>query len=161
MVDDRSSGSGDGAVLSQALKAVRRHRGMTPRETAQAMNMAPRTYQRFEAGDTRINLDHIHRFATATRSDPHAILMAVSISSPEHALRSCDNRLDTIVMIGVKNLDDALGDRLGELDTRAIIEAVVTMCDTLAATLEPLDPIRTWLADGAQDLAARRPKPGR
>lgn len=160
MVDDNSSGSGDGAVLSQALKAIRRHRGMTPRETAHAMNMAPRTYQRFEAGDTRINLNHIHRFAAATRSDPHAILTAVAIGSPDHALRSCDNRLDTILMIGVKNLDDALGDRLRELETRAIIEAVIMMCDTLAETLVSPDPVSLWLADGTQDLVARRPKPG-
>ena len=161
MVDDKPSASRDGAVLSQALKAVRRHRGMTPRETAHAMNMAPRTYQRFEAGDTRINLDHIHRFALATRSDPHALMMAVSIGSPEHALRTCDNRLDTVITIGVKNLNDELGDRLRELDIRAIVAAVVTMCDTLAATLEPLDAAGTWLADGSQDLAAKRPRPGR
>ena len=72
----------DGAVLSQALSAIRKDRGLTLRETARAMHMATRTYQRFEAGDTKVNLDHIHRFAQATRSDPSAIFMAISIASP-------------------------------------------------------------------------------
>jgi transcriptional regulator with XRE-family HTH domain len=161
MTDDATSASRDAAVLSLALKAIRKHRAMSPRQTAEAMSMAPRTYQRFEAGDTRVNLDHIHRFARATRSDAHAILMAVSIGSPEHALRSCDNQLDTIVTIAVKNLDDILGDRIRELDARVIVAAAIAFVEALINALEPDDPARTWIDDGAEALAARRPKPGR
>ncbi|CAN5309771.1 hypothetical protein BH10PSE1_BH10PSE1_24200 [soil metagenome] len=161
MSEDPSSGARDGAVLSQALKAIRRDRGMTPGQTARAMHMAPRTYQRFEAGDTKVNLDHIHRFAQATRSDPHAIFMAISIGSPRHALRGCDNQIDTILTIGVKELDDVLGDRIRDLDRRTIVTAVTTLIDTLAGALDQTDPTRRWLEEGAQDLAARRPQPGR
>ena len=45
----------DGDLLSAALKAIRRHRGKTATETASAMNMALRTYERFEAGETRLS----------------------------------------------------------------------------------------------------------
>lgn len=161
MSEDAPPGARDGAILSQALKAIRKHRGLTPLATARAMHMAPRTYQRFEAGDTKVNLDHVHRFAHATRSDPHAIFMAVSIGSPDHALRSCDNQLGTIITVGVKNLDDILGDRLRELDRRTIVSAVATLVDTLVEALEPTDPARLWLEKGSRDLAARRPRPGR
>ena len=43
----------DGELLSAAVKAVRKHRGMTTAEVASAMNMALRTYERFESGATR------------------------------------------------------------------------------------------------------------
>ena len=161
MSEDPPSGARDGAVLSEALKAIRKDRGLTPRQTARAMHIALRTYQRFEAGETKVNLDHIHRFAQATRSDPYAIFMAISIASPRHALRGSENLIDTILTIGIKELDDILGDRLRELDQRTIVTAVTTLVDTLAAGLDRTDPTQRWLEDGAQDLAARRPKPGR
>lgn len=161
MNDEPLSPARDAAVLSQALRLIRKHRHMTPKETALAMSMAPRTYQRFEAGDTRINLDHIHRFAHATRSDPQAILMAVSIGSPEHALRSCDNQLGTVVTVAIKTLDDVLGDRLGDLETRTIIAAALTFIDTLLVSREPSDPARTWFDEATLDLSTRRPRPGR
>lgn len=161
MTEDAPSGARDGAVLSAALKAIRKDRGLTPRQTAGAMHIALRTYQRFEAGETKVNLDHIYRFAQATRSDPHAIFMAISIASPRHALRGSENLIDTILTIGVKELDDILGDRIRDLDQRTIVTAVTTLVDTLAAGLDRTDPTQRWLEDGAQELAARRPKPGR
>ena len=161
MSEDPPSGARDGAVLSQALKAIRKDRGMTPGQTARAMHMALRTYQRFEAGDTKVNLDHIHRFAQATRSDPHAIFMAISIASPRHAIRGSENLIDTILTIGVKELDDILGDRIRDLDRRTIVTAVTALVDTLVTAVDRADPTQRWLEDGAQELAARRPKPGR
>jgi hypothetical protein len=87
--------------------------------------------------------------------------MAISIASPRHALRGSENLIDTILTIGVKELDDILGDRIRDLDQRTIVTAVTTLVDTLAAGLDRTDPTQRWLEDGAQELAARRPKPGR
>lgn len=151
----------DSALLSRALRTVRIHRRMSPKAVATAMNLALRTYQRFEAGETRLNLDHIHRFAAATRSDPHAILMAVAIGSPEHARHACDNQLDTILTVAMREFDERLGERVRELDSRTIIAAVVAMFEGLEETLGPDDPARAWLDRGENDLTARRPKPGR
>ncbi|KAK0329819.1 hypothetical protein LTR94_035221, partial [Friedmanniomyces endolithicus] len=110
----------DGELLSAALKLVRKARGMSSRQTADAMHMSIRTYQRFEAGETRLNLDHIHRFAKATASDPHAIVMSVMIGSPRFALNTADNMLSTILIVGVQKLELAVGDGIAELDTRGL-----------------------------------------
>lgn len=40
----------DGRLLSQAIKAIRRLKGLSAREAAARMNMGVRTYQHFEAG---------------------------------------------------------------------------------------------------------------
>ncbi|MNS08352.1 Asparagine synthase [compost metagenome] len=102
----------DGALLSAAIRAVRRLRGMSSRDTAEAMHMPLRTYQRFESGETRPNLDHIHRFARATRSDPHALVMAVAIGAPELAVRTVENHLATIITVGLQTFNRTQGDRI-------------------------------------------------
>lgn len=125
------------------------------------MNMPLRTYERFEAGAARLNLDHIHRFAQATRSDPQGILMALAAGSPDLARRCADNQLGTILLIGLQKFDAALGDEIQKLGAREVIGAVIRMFDALAARPLQQDPTEVWLAEGAQDLKARRPRPGR
>lgn len=151
----------DGELLSAALKLVRKARGMSSRQTADAMHMSIRTYQRFEAGETRLNLDHIHRFAKATASDPHAIVMSVMIGSPRFALNAADNMLSTILIVGVQQLELAVGDRIAELDTRGLVSAMTALVDALKEQLLSIEPAREWLDAGRVDLAARRPAPGR
>lgn len=150
----------DGALLSEALRKVRKHRGLTSAEVASRMNIAQRTYERFEAGETRLNLDHVARFARATESDPHAILLAVVIGSPDFARRSADNRMATILTIALQKFDAKVGDTLSGLDVHALISAVTQMFDSLEVTLAR-DRAETWIASGTQDLTAKRPKPGR
>ena len=161
MVTVTSEQNRDGLVLSAALKAVRRDRGMSTREVAAAMNMLHRTYQRFESGTTRFNLDHIHRFAKATSSDPHAFLVAVAIGSSRYARNTADNMLSTILIIGVQKLEEALGDRIANLDTRTLVSTVSAMFDTLVEQALKTDPTQDWLEQGQRDLSAKRPKPGR
>ena len=151
----------DGDVLSAALKAIRRLRGMTVAEAAKAMNMAVRTYERFEAGATRLNIDHIHRFAIATNSDPYAILLAVALGSPEMARRCADNKLATILTIALQKYDAAMGERIQRQETRTFIAAVSDMFDRLAKDGLEQDDAQIWLEDGNQVLKANRPRPGR
>jgi transcriptional regulator with XRE-family HTH domain len=151
----------DGALLSRALRSVRRLRGMSSRETADAMNMQLRTYQRFEAGHARPNLDHIHRFARATRSDPHAILLAVAIGAPEFAARAADNHLATILVVGLQSFDRTQGDGISELDPRTVISAVTGLFDRLSAAGAAQAEARDWIRSGARSLADARPRPGR
>jgi transcriptional regulator with XRE-family HTH domain len=151
----------DGNLLSEAVRGVRRHRGMTVGETAAAMNLSLRTYQRFEAGETRLNLDHLHRFAAVTKSDPHALLMAVAIGSPAFAVHCADNKLGSVVTIALQKLDETLGPRIGELDTRSLVSAVTALIDRLADQVLQPDPARAWLDEGQAHLHIRRPRPGR
>ncbi|MBI2260825.1 MAG: helix-turn-helix transcriptional regulator [Caulobacterales bacterium] len=151
----------DNDLLSQALKLVRRHRGMTAAEVARAMHMALRTYERFEAGGSRLNIDYVHRFALATNSDPYAIIMAVAIASPELAPRCADNKLITILTVGSQRFDHLLGDRIHHLEGRAVIAAVCDMFDELVAHSDEQELATRWLMRGAADLSSTRPKPGR
>lgn len=161
MIRKASASSRDGKLLSQALKLVRRYRGMTSSEVAVAMCMPIRTYERFEAGDCRLNIDYIHRFALATDSDPHAFLMAVAVGSPELAWRCADNKLITTIIVGVKRSDRALGDRLQTLESRDVIAAVMAMITQLNAQSQAQEAATKWLEDGTADLRASRPRPGR
>ncbi|EHN77379.1 hypothetical protein SMCF_3096, partial [Streptomyces coelicoflavus ZG0656] len=49
-------------MIGLAARAVRRARGMTAQQMATAMNLPLRTYEHFEAGTARVNLDYVHRF---------------------------------------------------------------------------------------------------
>ena len=151
----------DGDLLSEALKLVRRHRGLTAPQVASAMRMALRTYERFEAGGSRLIVDYIHRFAVATNSDPYAIIMAVAVGSPELARRCADNKLVTTLTIGAQRLDHLIGDRMQFLEARAIIVAVCAMFDQLVAHSDEQQLATRWLKTGEADLLTARPKPGR
>ena len=148
----------DGELLSAAVKAVRKHRGMTTAEVASAMNMALRTYERFESGATRLNLDHIHRFAAATNSDPYALILSVVIGS---ARRCADNKMATILTVAIQRFDQAIQDRLMDLDARTLITAITGMFDTLLDGDETSEQAQAWLQTGAAELLSKRPKPGR
>lgn len=108
-------------TLSAALKLIRAHRRLRPGEVARDMNMALRSYEHFEAGSGRINLERIHRFAAATDSDPYAILASLALGSPEFAVRCADNKLMTIFAVAVQEFDEAVGDAVADLDARTII----------------------------------------
>lgn len=151
----------DNDLLSLALKLVRRHRGMTAAEVALAMQMALRTYERFEAGGSRLNIDYVHRFAIATNSDPYAIIMAVAIGSPELAPRCADNKLITTLTIGARRFDHVLGDRIHDLEARTVIATVCDMFDDLVAHSDEQQLATRWLNRGVADLSSVRPKPGR
>lgn len=151
----------DRALVSSTFKAVRIERGMSRAEVAAAMNMPIRTYARFESGEIRLNHDYLNRFAVATRSDPQAIHLAVSIGSPDLARRACDNQLGTIFLIELERFNARRGDRIRELDSRTWIAAVTAMFDGLSGVLDATDPAEDWLDKGKDTLRARRPNPGR
>jgi transcriptional regulator with XRE-family HTH domain len=151
----------DGDLLSEALKRVRRRRGMTAARTAAAMGMPLRTYERFEAGEGRLNIDHVHRFAAATDSDPHAIVMAVAIGSPALAARCADNKLVTALTIAARRFDAVMGDRIADLEVRTVIMAVCAMFDELVDHADQQETLQQWTDRGMDELSSVRPRPGR
>lgn len=119
-------------TLSAALRLIRTHRRMRTADIAQSMGMALRSYEHFEAGGGRVNLERIHRFAEVTDSDPYAILAALALGSPKFALRTADNKLMTILIVALQEFDEEVGDVLGELDARTIINTFTRALKELA-----------------------------
>ncbi len=119
------------AVLSSSLRLIRSHRRMRSIDVAQAMNMALRSYEHFESGAGRINIERIHRFAEVTNSDPHGILAALALGSPAFAL-CADNKLATILAVALQEFDEEAGDAIADLDARPIINTFTRMFRDLA-----------------------------
>src|SRR5438105_15906721 len=94
------------AIISAALKAIRKDRRMRSSEIARALGMPLRSYEHFEAGRGRLTYERIVRFAEITNSDPLAILASVPLQSPSFALNYADNKLMTILMIAVAALNE-------------------------------------------------------
>lgn len=151
----------DGVLLSKTLRMIRRYRGMTAAETASAMRLSKRTYERFEAGETRLNVDYVRRFAAATRSDFYAILLAVSVGSPGLALDSADTHMPTVLVVAYRRFHAALQDRLQALPPRTVIAAVAAMFDTLTEAAEAEEQARRWLEEGVAELKVTPEPPKR
>ncbi|WP_312573105.1 helix-turn-helix transcriptional regulator [Brevundimonas sp.] len=135
------------ALLSQSLRLIRAHRRLRAADVAQAMNMALRSYEHFESGAGRINLERIHRFAEVTDSDPHAILAALALGSPEFALRCADNKLATILVVVLQEFDEEVGSMIGDLDARTIINTFTKSLRDLATQSVSRDAeADAWLA---------------
>jgi len=98
------------------------------------MTMKTRSYEYFESGRARPNLERIHRLAEVTHSDPYAFLAAMFMRSPRFALRAADNRLMTAFLIRLEEFDEELGDAVALLETGAYVTAFGAAFDAL--TLE-------------------------
>lgn len=152
----------DGALRSAALKRVRKARNMSAQEVADGLHMRLRTYEHFEAGHGRLNLDYLHRFSEITRSDFYGLLHAIAIGSPEFAVRTADNQFMTTFTILLQAYDLKTGDRIHDLDARALIEAFGEFFDKLTEICDQRSQeAEAFLQEGKQDLSSRRPKPGR
>lgn len=152
----------DGQLRSATLKGVRKLRGLSTYEVATGMRIAHRTYEHFEAGKGRLNLDYVHRFSEVTQSDFHGLLHAIAIGSPGFAIRCADNKFMTTFTIYLQAYDRKMGDRIRELDARALIAAFGELFDTLADVGdERAREAAAFLEEGRDDLSSKRPKPGR
>lgn len=152
----------DGHLRSAALKGVRKLRGLSTQDLAARLNMPLRTYEHFEAGHGRLNLDYLHRFSEVTNSDFYGLLHAIAIGSPEFAVRTADNKFMTTFTIFLQAYDRRMGDRIRDLDARSLIAALGEMFDALAEVGgQRAEEAESFLDEGREDLAARRPRPGR
>ncbi|PZR34097.1 helix-turn-helix transcriptional regulator [Caulobacter segnis] len=111
------------ALLSTILKTIRGERRLTQLELANAMGIAEKTYENFEAGRGRLNFDRIKRFAEATRSDALAIVHGVMFEDPEIAYRAMDNKSSTILWLAHREFSEDVGDAVSLLPGTAVFEA--------------------------------------
>lgn len=114
------------------------------------MNMAPRSYENLEAGTGRITYDRIVAFANATNSDPIAILTSVSVGDPSFALRTADNKLMTIMMIAMKDLNDDLGNDIGYLTPETLVAGFTRLTRDLVQHVRKRETTaEEWLKAGS------------
>ncbi len=155
--NDRRSQS---ETLSAALRLIRTHRRLKTSEVAAEMGMALRSYEHFEAGGGRINIQRIHRFAEVTGSDVHAIIAALALGSPAFALRCADNQLMTILLVALQEFDEAVGDAIPELDARVIINTFTKALNDLAVQSVRRDSAASaWLEERLGRLVSPAPEP--
>jgi transcriptional regulator with XRE-family HTH domain len=152
----------DSRLLSLSIKDIRRLKGLSAQETARRMNMGLRTYQHFEAGRNKPNLEYINRFCDVMQIDLFALLGALMIGSPAFARRVAENKFMTILMVALKDYDEAMGDRIIDQDPRSFILAVEAMfAGLMADSPPPQDEAKQWIENGERELRRKRPKPGR
>lgn len=152
----------DSRLLSAAMKAIRKLKGLSAKEVAGRMNMGLRTYQHFEAGRNKPNLEYINRFCEVTQIDLFALLGALMIGSPAFARRVADNKLMTILMVALKDYDEALGDKIADQDPLTFIIAVEAMfAGLIESAARPQAETQKWIENGERELKRKRPKPGR
>jgi transcriptional regulator with XRE-family HTH domain len=145
-------------ILASAVRLIRKCRQLKTIEVAERMNLALRSYEHFEAGGGRINLERIHRFAQATTSDPHGILTALAIGSPEFAVRTIDNKLMSICMVLLQDFDETLADAVASLDSRDIVNAFSRALRDLADEAQRRDlEGRIWLEERVGRLVEPSP----
>jgi transcriptional regulator with XRE-family HTH domain len=134
------------------LKTIRRLRGLSRVEVAKAMGMPLRSYDHFESGRGRLNIDRIHKVADILNADPFALLMAVEIGSPAFAVRCADNKLMVVLTMALQEFDARSADDIPRLDPRTLIAAFTAAFDDLARQARDRDAV---LADWMSDKTAR------
>lgn len=149
----------DARSIGLSARAVRRARHMTAQQVATAMNLPLRTYEYFEAGSGRVNLDYVRRFATATNCDPYSLLLGPALGSVEFARRTADTKFMLIFLIALSEFESAMEDRLQSLDARALIEAFTETFRRLEAESRvQTEATQAWLDAGRDRLAGKPPE---
>ncbi len=114
---------------------------------AAAMQMPMRSYQHFEAGRGRLNLDTLFAFAKATQSDPIALLNAVLLREPTLAVRCADNGLAAAMMLALERFNGASGALIPKLRSHAIVKVFQDAFDALEKEASRPDPTAEWIAE--------------
>lgn len=136
-------------ALSQALRRLRRLRRRGPGDMAQAMGLQRRTYEYFEAGRGKINVDRIHQFAKILDVDPYAILAAVEIRSPDFAVACAEHKLMTVLMVTLQEFDANAGVNIARLNAATIVTGFTHMLDALAREAnDGTDFLASWMGEG-------------
>lgn len=134
-------------ILSEALKLVRRRRGLSAVQVADRMGLNIRTYRHFEAGKTYLDFDRIRAFAHATDSDAHAILAAVMLETPDFAAHAIDNKVMSVIMAGVRRFEERLGARMAQIEVFRLVAAFRRTFDELETELLARErDAQAWLA---------------
>lgn len=113
-----------------------------------AMGMQRRTYEYFEAGRGKINVDRIHQFARILDVDPYAILAAVEIRSPGFAVACANHKLMTVYMVSLQEFDANAGETIARLNAATIVSGFTRIFDAFGREAAEGDEfLETWMGD--------------
>lgn len=130
------------------MRLIRKARRLRAVDVAREMNMPLRSYEYLESGKGRVSFERVTAFAQATDTDAWALLASVPLGSPDFALRCADNKLMTILMITMKELDDDLADDIVFLEPGTLIGAFTRIRNELAQHVRKRDQFaETWLSE--------------
>lgn len=118
------------------MRAVRRHRGLSSAQAARLLGVPRRTYQFWEGGQGKIDLEKLDLFARAVNADPFALLLAAQFGSSEFAVRAAGNKAAMVLIIALEQFNADAGDRLAQLDTASLLSAMSEAFRKLLAELE-------------------------
>jgi len=136
------------AVISQAMKAVRRKRGLRLREVAEQMGMAQRSYELFEAGQGKITVERVHAFAQATDCDPYALMLASRFGS-DFAVDCADTKLVLIMIMSLERFAQERGSDIAFIEPPHLIGAFQRVFKELGEKLDNNEAIlNKWLDAG-------------
>lgn len=109
--------------------------------------MPLRSFQHFESGKGRVDLEKLDLFARVLDTDPFAILLAAQIGSPRFAVRATGNKAALALIIALEELDRDAGDRMLRLDTATLFGAMSEALRRLADDLKQGDELRPLRMD--------------
>lgn len=140
-------------LLAEAVRSIRKQRRMKPSEVAKAMGIPLGTYEHFERGTGRMTYARIRRFAIATDSDPIAIVSALPLGSADFALNSADNKLMTIAMAALSDLNEELGPDITFLGRSMLVTAFDKLCKDLIDQVRGRDQsVERWIEEKTAKL---------
>lgn len=111
-------------LLSKIVKSIRLERRMKAAEVARGMGIGLRTYEDFEAGRGRLDLEKVRLFARATDTDAVAITLGLLFGSYETAMRAVNNKASTILWIGLQELESEVGDKMSVIPGGYFLESL-------------------------------------
>lgn len=134
------------ATLAAALKGIREDRRLRIADMARLMEMAPRSYEHFEAGRGPLDLDKLQTFAAVTDSDPFGILISVYLGIPQFAIRTADNKPMVVFMLALRDFQEDLGDDISLIEPRLFVGAFRRVFQDLAEHVRSRDlTAENWL----------------
>ena len=143
-----------GQSRAQALRAIRKARGLSTARAAALMGMDRRNYANFETGRGRLNVERVLQFAKVTDSDPWAILASVLMGSPDLARNAADNKFVTVFLILLAEFQEQMGADIRRLDTAEALatfrDAFKDLEDAVIAKKNRLP--QDWFRDGAAKI---------
>lgn len=148
----------DAELLAQAMRAIRKERRMRTSEVARLLDMPIRSYEHFESGRGKISFDRLERFAEVTECDAIALFLAMAIGKPEFALHCADNKIMTIMMYAMSELEDQLGPDIAYLESGTLVGGFTKLVKDLVEHVRKRDTFaEAWLEErGARTHGARR-----
>lgn len=154
------------ATLSSALREIREDRRLRIADMARLMGMSASAYDRFEAGNLRLDLEDLVKFAEVTNSDPLGILIGVFMRAPEFGARTADNKLMVVFMLALGDFYAELRDDISLIEARLFVGAFRKVFQELAEQVRSRDvSAEAWLETATSrvglNLSFRRGRDGR